>query len=153
MFMYRNYMKINTLQFIIISLIKLYVILIILIIYMYANNIRIYIHDATIRSKDSWVPEIPGVPGVIKFKYLDFLTNKKDIYYSVKQNKSYTEDADHNVVISNVIKNVNENVVFRFLLSSYFAYYLYNTQNRVAHPQSTINTRVCFILPPNFSYF
>ena len=49
--MYRNYMKINTLQFIIISLIKLYVILIILIIYMYANNIRIYIHDATIRSK------------------------------------------------------------------------------------------------------
>ena len=106
MFMYRNYMKINTLQFIIISLIKLYVILIILIIYMYANNIRICIHDAT-----------------------------------------------HNVVILNVIKNVNENVVFRFLLSSYFAYYLYNTQTRGAHPQSTINTRVCFILPPNFSYF
>ena len=53
MFMYRNYMKINTLQFIIISLIKLYVILIILIIYMYANNIRIYIHDATTRKKDS----------------------------------------------------------------------------------------------------
>lgn len=95
MFMYRNYMKINTLQFIIISLIKLYVILIILIIYMYANNIRIYIHDAATRLKDSWDPEIPGVPGVIKFKYLDSWTNKKDIYCSVKPNKSCTEDAGH----------------------------------------------------------
>lgn len=101
---------------------------------MYANNIRIYIHDATIRSKDSW-------------------TNKKYIYCSVKQNESCIEDADHNVAILNVIKNVNENVVFRFLFNSYFAYYLYNIQNRVAHPKSTINTRVCFILPPNFSYF
>ena len=124
MFMYRNYMKINTLQFIIISLIKLYVILIILIIYMYANNIRIYIHDATIRLKDQII----------------YGTKIKDIKMKIIL-----------YGISNVIKNVNENVVFRFLLSSYFAYYLYNTQNRVAHPQSTINTRVCFILPPNFS--
>ena len=84
---------------------------------------------------------------------MDFWTNKKDIYCSVKQNKSCTEDADHNVVILNVIKNVNANVVFRFLFSSFFAYYLYNTQNRVAHPQKPINTKVAFILPPNFSYF
>ena len=111
--------------------------------------IYVYIHDATIPG----IPGIPEIPEIIKFKYLDFLTNKKDISGSVKQNESCIEDADRNVVISNVIKNVNENVVFRFLLSSYFAYYLYNTQNRVAHPQSTINTRVCFILPPNFSYF
>ena len=67
MFMYRNYMKINTLQFIIISLIKLYVILIILIIYMYANNIRIYIHDATTGLKDSWTNKIKAwIPGLIR---------------------------------------------------------------------------------------
>lgn len=106
MFMYRNYMKTNMLQFIIISLIKLYVILIILIIYMYANNIRIYIHDATHKIKGF---RYSRYPRIIKFKYLDFRTNKKDIYCSVKQNKSYTEDAGHNVVILNVIKNVNEN--------------------------------------------
>ena len=93
---------------------------------MYANKIRIYIHDATIRSKGQI---IYGT----KIKDLKM----KIILYG----------------ILNVIKNVNENVAFRFLFSSYFAYYLYNTQNRVAHPKSTINTRVCFILPPNFSYF
>ena len=105
------------------------------------------------RQQDQRIPESPEIPEIIKFKYLDSWTNKKDIYYSVKQNKSCAEDADHNVVISNVIKNANENVMFRFLFSSYFAYYLYNTQTRGAHPKSTINTRVCFILPPNFSYF
>lgn len=93
---------------------------------MYANNIRIYIHDATIRKKGQI---IYGT----KIKDLKM----KIILYG----------------ILNVIKNVNENVAFRFLFSSYFAYYLYNIQNRVAHPQSTINTRACFILPPNFSYF
>ena len=93
---------------------------------MYANNIRIYIPDATIRSKGQII----------------YGTKIKDIKMKIIL-----------YGILNVIKNVNENVVFRFLFNSYFAYYLYNTQNRGAHPKSTINTRVCFILPPNFSYF
>ena len=55
----------------------------------------IYVYIYMMRQQEKRIPDIPDIPDIIKFKYLDFLTNKKDIYRSVKQNKSCTEDADH----------------------------------------------------------